>query len=195
MPTLRAVLFATLAACALGPAVARAQHSPTIADASEIGAELRLADEVTTFAGIYQTPIGSATDARAGFGIASVDDADSEVFLTGGLRYLLSRGSARFPLDVALDGELNLFLLDDTVVQIVGGPSFGGAVGAAGVLVPYVQPLLSVAFNGDSESDLGVRLGADYGLTPTVSLRGDLVLGDVAFGGDPGLRAAIYFEF
>jgi hypothetical protein len=189
MRSLIGTIAFALAGSLLGTA-AWAQHSPRIADMREVGAEVRIGDDVTTLAGIFLTPIGPRTDARAGFGIVSVDDADSEVFLTGGLRALLARESARFPLDVSIDGEVNVFLFEETIVQIVGGPSFGRAVGTAAALIPYVQPLLSVSFNGDSETDVGVRLGADYGLTPTVDLRGDVVLAD-----DTELRAAVYFQF
>lgn len=182
LPSLAALLFATSA---------HAQYSPTIADGSEIGVDLRVSDDFTSFAGIYQTPIGVRTDARAGFGIADFDGGDSEVFLTGGLRGLLSRGSARFPLDIALDGEVNLFLLDDTILEFVVGPSFGGRTGAAGALIPYVQPVLAIATGGDdTETDLAVRLGADYELTETVDLRPSLLIGD-----DVLFRGALFFQF
>jgi hypothetical protein len=187
--TLLALFLIAAGACAAGQA-AWAQHAPRIARGLEVGAELRFSDDVITFAGIAIGPIGSRTDARGGFGILSPDEGDSEVFLTGGLRYLAHRRTGRFPLDVALDGELNLLLLDDAVVQIIAGPSFGGPVGSAGALIPYVQPLLAISTGGgDSETDFGVRLGADYALTETVDLRGDVLIAD-----DTELRVALYFR-
>jgi hypothetical protein len=176
------------AACACAPA-AWAQHAPRITRAPEVGAELRLSDDVVTFAGIYQWRVGTRTDARLGFGIADPDPGDADAFLVGGLRSLLSRRSAHFPLDVALDGELDLFLGDDTGLALLVGPSFGAPAGAAGVFVPYVQPLLVVTSDGDTDADFGVRLGADYGLTPKLDLRGD-----VTIDGDTELRVALYFR-
>ena len=167
---------------------ALAQHAPRIAGGPEVGAELRLSDDVITLAGIYLAPLGPRTDARAGLGIADPDDGDSDVFLTGGLRTLLARSSPRFPLDIALDAELNLIFSDDTALALLAGPSFGGRAGERGVFIPYIQPLLVVVSDGDTETDIGVRIGADYGLTPTLDLRGD-----VTFDGDAELRAALYF--
>jgi hypothetical protein len=181
-------LLVAVAACAFAPS-ARAQHAPRIAARPEVGAELRFSDELVEFAGILQAPLGRRTDGRAGLGIASPDKGDSEAFLIGGLRTLVSRRSARFPLDVALDGELNLFLGDETSFLIEGGPTLGAPAGRAGLLVPYVEPLLVIVGDGDTDTDLAVRLGADYALTPTIDLRGDLRL-----DGDATLRAALYFE-
>jgi hypothetical protein len=182
-------LLALVLVLAAPPSLAHAQHAPRIAEGLEIGAEIRIGDEVITLAGIGIAPIGPETDARAGFGIVSPDEGDSELFLTGGLRYLAFHGSPRFPLDIALDAELNLLLLDDAVLVIAAGPSFGGRVGSAGVLIPYAQPLILVSTGDDSDAEAGLRLGADYGLTPTVDLRGDVLI-----SGDTEFRAAVYFR-
>lgn len=193
MRTLASTLLALLAIVAVA-ASAHAQYSPTIADSRELGVDVRVGDEFTSFAGIYQMPVGARTDVRFGLGIADPDGGDSELFLTGGLRGLLSRGSGRFPLDVALDGELNILFIDDTLLQIVAGPSFGGRTGRAGALIPYVQPVIGFTSGGegedDSDVDLAVRLGADYELTETVDVRGFLLIGD-----DVSLRAALFFQF
>jgi hypothetical protein len=181
-------LFAT--AVCLGAAPAWGQHSPRIADAAELGVEVILAEHVTSFAGILQTPIGPRTDVRGGIGIADPDGGDSDVFLTGGLRGLVSRRSSRFPLDIALDGQLDIFLVDDTAVTLAFGASFGAPAGRGGLLVPYVEPIILIASDGDTHTDLAVRLGADYALSPTVDLRGDVVIGD-----DTQFRAALYFQF
>lgn len=189
MRTLAATMVFSAALC-LGAAGARAQHSTRISDAAELGVEVIIGDEVVSLAGILQSPIGPRTDARGGIGIADPDNGDADIFLTGGLRGLVARRSSRFPLDVALDGQLDIFFTDDTSVRIGGGPSFGAPVGAAGALVPYVQPLLVITSNGDTDADVAVRLGADYAMTPTVDLRGDVVVGD-----NTQLRAALYFQF
>lgn len=188
-----AVCFAAVL-CLFAPPVG-AQHAPRIARGLEVGPELRFSENVTIFDGIGIAPIAPNVDARAGLGIASPDEGDSEIFLTGGLRSLVFQSTARFPLDIALDAELSLFLFEDTLVQILAGPSLGGPLGAARALIAYVEPLLSFASSGgDSETDFGVRLGADYGLTPTLDLRGDVVVGDVSIGGDTELRIALYFR-
>ncbi len=183
-----AVLFAT--AVCLGATRAWGQHSTRIADAAELGVEVILAEHVTSFAGVLQTPIGPRTDVRGGLGIADPDRGDSDVFLTGGLRGLVSRRSSRFPLDIALDGQLDIFFFDDTAVTLAFGPSFGAPAGREGLLVPYVEPLIVITSDGDTHTNLAVRLGADYALSPTVDLRGDVVLGD-----DTQFRAALYFQF
>jgi hypothetical protein len=173
------------------PDAAAAQHSPRIADDSELGVELRFSDEVITLAGLLQAPIAPETDVRGGFGIGNPDDGDSEVFLTGGLRHLLTEGRGRFPLAVALDGQLDLLFLDDTRVLITAGPSFGGEVGRARALTPFVQPLFVFSDNGrDSDTEVGLRGGADYEITETVEFRGRLLL-----DGDTELTAGLWFEF
>jgi hypothetical protein len=182
-----AIAFAAWTALA---APAAAQHSTRIADGPELGAEVILGEDVTSFAGVLQTPIGIRSDARVGLGIADPDPGESDAFLTGGLRGLVSQRSARFPLDIALDGQLDIFFTEETSVRLAFGPSFGAPAGRAGLLVPYAQPLLLITSDGDTETDLAVRLGADYALTPTTDLRGDLVLGD-----STELRAALYFQF
>jgi hypothetical protein len=92
---------------------------------------------------------------------------------------------------VALDGQLDLLLLDDTVVLITVGPSFGGEVGRARALTPYVQPLFVYANDGDdSDTDIGLRLGADYEITETVEFRGSVLL-----DGDTELTGGLWFEF
>jgi hypothetical protein len=190
MRKLIATIVFAAAAIGMGATVARAQHSTKISDAAELGVELIIGDNVTSLAGVLQTPIGPRTDVRGGIGIADPDEGDADAFLTGGLRGLISRRSSRFPLDVALDGQLDIFFTDDTAVRLAGGPSFGAPAGRAGLLVPYVQPLLVITSNGDTQTDVAVRLGADYALSPTVDLRGDVVIGD-----DTQLRAALYFQF
>jgi opacity protein-like surface antigen len=188
MRILISLLFAS-AVAVIPFAGASGQHAPRVADGLEIGAEVRLGDRFTTLAGIGIAPIGARADARAGFGIVDVDDGDSEIFLTGGLRSLINRRTSRFPLDVAIDAELNLFFNEDTAVQIIAGPSLGGPLGT-GPLIAYVQPLIAFSNVGDdSDTDVGVRLGLDYGVTPTVDLRGDVVISD-----DTELRAAVYFR-
>jgi hypothetical protein len=183
-------LLTLVVVCIVPRQGALAQHAPRIAEGLEIGAEVRLGDEVTTLAGIGIAPIGARADARAGFGIVDVDEGDSEIFLTGGLRSLVSRRTGRFPLDVAIDAELNLFFNEDTAVQIVAGPSLGGPLGVTGLVIAYVQPLIAfTSVGGDSETDVGVRLGLDYGVTPTVDLRGDVLISD-----NTELRAGVYFR-
>ena len=186
-----ALRIAVVAAVFVAVPEAEAQYSPRIADGREFGAEVTLGDEFVTLAGIFQTAVGLRTDARGGLGISSPDEGDSDVFLTGGLRTILSRGSARFPFHIALDGEIDLLLADETGLGLSVGPSFGGVVGPARALVPYVQPVLVYTnVNDNSETDFGARIGADYEMSETVDLRGSLFVGD-----DTQLRGAVFFEF
>ncbi|MBA2564433.1 MAG: hypothetical protein H0V09_03285 [Gemmatimonadetes bacterium] len=189
MRTLATLLFAT--SVWLAGSGLEAQYSPRIADGREFGGEVRVGDKAVSLAGIFQTAIGIRTDARAGLGIVNPDEGDSEIFLTGGLRTLLSSAGRRLPLDVALDGQLDLLLLEDTILVLSGGPSFGRAVGPARALTPYAQPVLAIASgSGESETDVLLRLGADYEITETVDVRGSLDIGD-----DTELRGALFFQF
>jgi hypothetical protein len=176
-----------LAVFASAPALA--QHSPRLATAPELGAELVLGDDLTSLAAVFQMLLRSTTDARLGLGAADPDDGDVAAFLRTGVRAFVSPRSRNFPFDVAVEGELDVFLGEDNV-RLAGGPIFGRGTGQGGLLVTYAQPLFLYTHEaGESDVKLGVRLGADYTMSPVTDLRGDLVISSAM-----QLRAALYFR-
>ncbi|MBA2564034.1 MAG: hypothetical protein H0V09_01255 [Gemmatimonadetes bacterium] len=181
-----AVLLLTL----LGGRSARAQHSPRLAQAPELGAELILGDDLTSLAGVFLTRFGRQTDIRFGAGAADPDDSDTDGFVRTGLRAFVSPRSRSLPFDVAVEGQLDVFFGQDNTVSLRGGPSFGRTGGREGALVAYAQPLFLYMHEvGQSDVKLGVRVGADYRMGRTADLRGDLLLSSAM-----ELRAALYLR-
>jgi hypothetical protein len=183
-----ALIAGCLALAAAAPPRAWAQHSPRLSDAPELGVDLILGDEVTSVAAVYQRRVARLTDARLGLGYADPDSGDGDFFVTGGARALAVPRSRRFPVDVAVDGQVGVLFTEETQVSLEGGPSFGLPTGYAGLFVPYGQFLVRYRHqSGLSNVDLGVRIGADYTLSAGADLRGDLVLTN-----PQQLRAALY---
>lgn len=124
-------------------------------------------------------------------GIADPDGGDARILLGAGYGYQLNRATANadFPLDAMLTaGVYGNFGNSNTVLRVPVGVSLGRRFPLEGnlALTPFFHPRAGINFcsacdGGDGDIDVGLNfdLGADFELTPVLSIRAA-----VTFGGD-----------
>lgn len=119
-------------------------------------------------------------------GVADPDYGDVKLLVGGGYSRLLNRSSDDLPLDLLLTAGAYAALTDPTIFTLPVGVSVGHRFdlekGLA--LTPYIHPRLALSYcnscnGGDSDSDMDVvfDLGANFEVSPRLSLRAAVVFG------------------
>jgi hypothetical protein len=116
------------------------------------------------------------------------DNADVQLLLGGAYARQLTRSSADLPLDLLLTAGANALVGDTFLLEIPIGVSVGHRFPLEGglAITPYLHPRVGLQYcsecgaGGDSDTDLGVSfdLGADFEVSPRLSLRASFLFGD-----------------
>ncbi len=121
-------------------------------------------------------------------GVADPDYGDVKLLIGGGYSHLLNRSSDDLPLDLLLTAGAYAALSGPTLFSVPVGVSVGHRFDLDNglALTPYIHPRLALSYHsgykgGSSDSDMDVvfDLGANFEVSPRLSLRAAFV-----FGGD-----------
>lgn len=189
-----AAVFAAGASLApLGTAAAQAFNYPAFQTPTIVQREyaVGVADGDHTTSAVFQWREGwsPVSQLSLDIGVADPEHGDVKLLLGGGYARQLNRSSNDLPLDMLLTAGAYVALTDPTLFQIPVGISLGHRfdLDQGLALTPYIHPRLALAYcsdcgpRGNSDSDLDVvfDLGANFEVSPRLSLRAA-----VAFGGD-----------
>ncbi len=165
------------------PMIVSREYTAAVADAGRAGTSL-----------IFQWREGMTSVSQFSFdaGLADPDNGDARLLLGAGYGYQVNQAGANadFPLDVMLTaGAYGNFGDGNTQLRVPLGASIGRRILLEGnfAITPWVHPRASVNFctecggDGDGDVDVGLNfdIGADFELTPVLSIRAA-----VMFGGD-----------
>lgn len=116
------------------------------------------------------------------------EGADVQLLLGGTYARQLARASTDMPLDLLLTAGANAIVGDNFGLEIPVGISVGHRFPLEGglALTPYLHPRVALQYcndcgpGGDSDTDLGVAfdLGANFEVSPRLSLRASFLFGD-----------------
>lgn len=186
------VLAASASLMPVGSADAQAINYPSFQAPTIVQREYSVGvsdgDHITS--AVFQWREGWSPVSQLSFdiGVADPDGGDVKLLVGGGYSRLLNRSSDDLPLDLLLTAGAYAALTDPTIFSLPVGISVGHRFdlerGLA--LTPYIHPRLALSYcnsckGGDSDSDMDVvfDLGANFEVSPRLSLRAALV-----FGGD-----------
>ena len=194
-PTRLVARFAAVAALALAPlATARAQtFYPSFQPPIIVGREynVAVADGDVGTSLLFQWREGWSPVSQLEFDAGVLDpdgNADVQLLLGGSYARQLARASTDMPLDLLLTVGANALVGDTFLLEIPVGVSVGHRFQLDGPLAitPYLHPRVGLQYcsecgeGGDSDTDLGVSfdLGADFAVSPRLSLRASFLFGD-----------------
>jgi hypothetical protein len=188
-----AVLAAGASFAPMGTADAQAANYPAFQPPLIVQREYAIGvadgDHVTSAVFQWREGWSPVSQLSLDIGVADPEHGDVKLLLGGGYARQLNRASNDLPLDLFLTAGAYVALTDPTVFQIPVGISAGHRFDLDGglALTPYIHPRLALSYcsdcgpGNDSDSDLDVvfDLGANFEVSPRLSLRAA-----VAFGGD-----------
>jgi hypothetical protein len=200
-PLCRATRAALLAAAALAaPLVAGAQvlnypaFQPPRVVGREYAAGVSDGEGITSI--VFQWREGLSSISQMSFDVGLADpggDSDVKLMLGGAYARQLTRSSADLPLDILFTGGAYVALADPTLFRVPVGVSLGHRFPLEGnlALTPYIHPRVSLDYCSecgpdDGDTDIGVLfdLGADFEVSPRLSLRVAFTFGgEESFGG------------
>lgn len=148
-----------------------------------------VADGDHTTSAVFQWREGWSPVSQLSFdiGVADPDHGDVKLLVGGGYARQLNRASGDLPLDILFTAGAYAALVDPTIFQIPVGVSLGHRfdLDQGLALTPYIHPRLALSYcsecgpHGDSDSDLDVvfDLGANFEVSPRLSLRAAVAFG------------------
>jgi hypothetical protein len=196
-PSIRLVArCAAVAALALAPlATAGAQtFYPSFQPPIIVGREynVAVADGDIGTSLLFQWREGWSPVSQLSFDVGVLDPdargADVQLLLGGTYARQLARSSADLPLDLLLTVGADALMGDTFLLDVPVGISVGHRFPLEGglAITPYLHPRVALQYcsecgpDGDSDTDLGVAfdLGANFEVSPRLSLRASFLFGD-----------------
>ncbi len=176
----------------LGSATAQAINYPSFQAPTIVQREYAVGvadgDHVTSAIFQWREGWSPVSQLSLDIGLADPDYGDVKLLVGGGYSHLLNRSSDDLPLDLLLTAGAYASLSGPTRVSLPVGLSVGHRFDLDNglALTPYIHPRLALTYRSsyrgsDSDSDLDVvfDLGANFEVSPRLSLRAA-----IAFGGD-----------
>lgn len=153
----------------------------------------------------WREGIGPDTHFSLDVGFADPDFGDAGFLLGGGLAQRIMRSTQDTPIDVLLTGGLyGEFGSNVSFVRIPIGAVVGHRFpieGSKTAITPYVHPRISLdacvsdCHGLDTKVKLNFDIGADFEVTPKLSLRGAILVGGVsAFDSQAGFGFGVAFH-
>lgn len=140
----------------------------------------------------WREGIGPDTHLSLDLGFGDPDFGDAGFLIGGGIGQRILRSSADTPIDVIFTGGVyGEFGMNPSLIRIPIGAVVGHRFplqGSTMAITPYVHPRISLDACVSDCHGLGTKvklnfdLGADYEVTPKLSLRGAILVGGVSNG-------------